>query len=45
MHALGLVYASITTLDAKGTVQAGLASSWKYAANGKSRHLPAPPGT
>src|SRR5579859_576584 len=34
MHALGLVYASITTLDAKGTVQAGLARSWKYAANG-----------
>ena len=36
MHALGLVYASITTLDPKGTVQAGLASSWKYAANGKT---------
>src|ERR1700689_3985916 len=31
MHALGLVYASITTLDPKGTVEAGLASAWKYA--------------
>src|SRR3984957_14652349 len=28
MHALGLVYASITTLDPKGTVQAGLARAW-----------------
>jgi peptide/nickel transport system substrate-binding protein len=36
MHALGLVYASITTLNAKGDVQPGLASSWKYAADGKS---------
>src|SRR5580692_1999097 len=36
MHALGLVYASITTLDPKGTVEAGLASSWQYAPNGKS---------
>jgi peptide/nickel transport system substrate-binding protein len=36
MHALGLVYASVTTLDAKGDVQPGLASSWKYAADGKS---------
>jgi peptide/nickel transport system substrate-binding protein len=44
MHALGLVYASITTLDAKGTVQAGLASSWKYAANGKSVTFQLRPG-
>src|ERR1700722_3344415 len=36
MHVLGLVYASITTLDTKGDVQPGLASSWKYAADGKS---------
>jgi peptide/nickel transport system substrate-binding protein len=36
MHALGLVYASITTLDPAGSVEAGLASSWKYAADGKS---------
>jgi len=36
MHALGLVYASITTLNAKGDVIPGLASSWKYAADGKS---------
>src|SRR3984885_8033598 len=36
VHVLGLVYASITTLNAKGDVQPGLASSWKYAANGKS---------
>ena len=36
MHALGLVYASITTLNTNGTVQPGLASGWKYAADGKS---------
>jgi peptide/nickel transport system substrate-binding protein len=36
MHALGLVYASVTTLNAKGDVQPGLASSWKYAPDGKS---------
>jgi peptide/nickel transport system substrate-binding protein len=36
MHVLGLVYASITTLDTKGDVQPGLASSWKYATDGKS---------
>jgi len=36
MHVLGLVYASVTTLDAKGDVIPGLASSWKYAADGKS---------
>jgi ABC-type transport system substrate-binding protein len=36
VHALGLVYASITTLDAAGDVEPGLAQSWTYAANGKS---------
>ena len=36
MHVLGLVYASITTLDPTGTAIPGLASSWKYAADGKS---------
>jgi peptide/nickel transport system substrate-binding protein len=44
MHALGLVYASITTLDTKGTVQAGLASGWKYAADGKSVTFTLRPG-
>ena len=44
MHALGLVYASITTLDPKGTVEAGLASSWQYAANGKSVTFQLRPG-
>jgi peptide/nickel transport system substrate-binding protein len=44
MHALGLVYASITTLDPKGTVQAGLASAWKYAADGKSVTFTLRPG-
>jgi len=36
VHALGLVYASITTLDPAGTAGPGLATGWKYAANGKS---------
>ena len=44
MHALGLVYASITTLDTTGTVQPGLASSWKYAPNGKSVTFTLRPG-
>jgi ABC-type transport system substrate-binding protein len=44
MHALGLVYASVTTLDPKGTVEAGLASSWKYAADGKSVTFTLRPG-
>ena len=44
MHALGLVYASVTTLDTSGTVQPGLASSWKYAANGKSVTFTLRPG-
>jgi peptide/nickel transport system substrate-binding protein len=44
MHVLGLVYASITTLDTKGDVKAGLASSWKYAADGKSVTFTLRPG-
>src|ERR1700691_3198521 len=44
MHVLGLVYASITTLNAKGDVQPGLASSWKYAPNGKSVTFTLRPG-
>jgi peptide/nickel transport system substrate-binding protein len=44
MHVLGLVYASITTLDAKGDVKSGLASSWKYAADGKSVTFTLRPG-
>jgi peptide/nickel transport system substrate-binding protein len=44
MHALGLVYASVTTLNAAGTVEPGLASSWKYAAAGKSVTLTLRPG-
>ncbi len=44
MHVLGLVYASITTLDTTGTVVPGLASSWKYAANGKSVTFTLRPG-
>jgi ABC-type transport system substrate-binding protein len=44
MHALGLVYASITTLNAKGDVQPGLASGWKYAADGKSVTFTLRPG-
>jgi len=36
VHVLGLVYASITTLDPAGDVKPGLASSWTYAASGKS---------
>ena len=44
MHALGLVYASITTLNPKGDVIPGLASSWKYAADGKSVTFTLRPG-
>jgi peptide/nickel transport system substrate-binding protein len=36
VHVLGLVYASITTLDPAGDVRPGLASSWTYAPGGKS---------
>jgi peptide/nickel transport system substrate-binding protein len=44
VHALGLVYASITTLDAAGNVEPGLAQSWTYAANGKSVTFTLRPG-
>ena len=44
VHALGLVYASITTLDPSGTVGPGLATSWSYAANGKSVTFTLRPG-
>jgi peptide/nickel transport system substrate-binding protein len=36
MHVLGLVYASITTLQPSGGVGPGLATKWTYAPNGKS---------
>jgi peptide/nickel transport system substrate-binding protein len=36
MHVLGLVYASITTLDPAGNPGPGLATSWKYDPTGKS---------
>ncbi len=44
MHVLGLVYASITTLNAAGTVVPGLATSWTYAPNGKSVTFTLRPG-
>ena len=44
MHALGLVYASLTTLDAKGDVIPGLATAWKYAADGRSVTFTLRPG-
>jgi ABC-type transport system substrate-binding protein len=44
MHALGLVYASVTTLNAAGDVQPGLASSWKYAPDGRSVTFTLRPG-
>ena len=44
VHVLGLVYASLTTLNAKGDVEPGLASSWKYASNGKSVTFTLRPG-
>ena len=44
MHALGLVYASLTTLDPAGNVGPGLASSWKYASDGKSVTFQLRPG-
>jgi ABC-type transport system substrate-binding protein len=44
MHALGLVYASITTLNPAGNVEPGLASSWKYAPDGKSVTFTLRPG-
>jgi peptide/nickel transport system substrate-binding protein len=36
VHVLGLVYASLTTLNPSGNVESGLATSWTYAKNGKS---------
>ena len=36
VNVLGLVYASITTLDPAGNAGPGLATSWAYAPNGKS---------
>jgi peptide/nickel transport system substrate-binding protein len=36
VHDLGLVYASITTLDPAGNAGPGLATSWTYGPNGKS---------
>jgi peptide/nickel transport system substrate-binding protein len=44
MHVLGLVYASVTSLNAKGDAQPGLASAWKYAADGKSVTFTLRPG-
>ena len=44
MHALGLVYASITTLDPAGNVKPGLATSWTYGPDGKSVTLTLRPG-
>ncbi len=44
MHALGLVYASITTLEPNGNVGPGLATSWTYAPNGKSVTFTLRPG-
>ena len=44
MHVLGLVYASLTTLDPSGTVGPGLATSWKYAPDGKSVTFTLRPG-
>jgi peptide/nickel transport system substrate-binding protein len=44
MHVLGLVYASLTTLDPAGNVAPGLATSWKYAADGKSVTFQLRPG-
>ncbi len=44
VHVLGLVYASITALDPNGNVEPGLASSWKYGADGKSVTFTLRPG-
>ena len=44
MHVLGLVYASITTLDPAGNPGPGLASAWKYASSGKSVTFTLRPG-
>lgn len=44
MHALGLVYASVTTLNPAGDAEPGLASSWKYTPDGKSVTFTLRPG-
>jgi peptide/nickel transport system substrate-binding protein len=44
MHVLGLVYASVTTLNPAGAAIPGLASSWTYAPNGKSVSFTLRPG-
>ena len=44
MHVLGLVYASITTLDPAGNPGPGLATSWTYAPSGKSVTFTLRPG-
>jgi peptide/nickel transport system substrate-binding protein len=44
VHVLGLVYASITTLTPSGNVAPGLATSWKYAPDGKSVTFALRPG-
>src|ERR1700689_729007 len=44
VHVLGLVYASITTLDPAGDVKPGLASSWKFGPDGKSVTFTLRPG-
>jgi peptide/nickel transport system substrate-binding protein len=44
MHALGLVYAAITTLKPDGSVGPGLATSWTYAPDGKSVTFTLRPG-
>jgi peptide/nickel transport system substrate-binding protein len=44
MHALGLAYASVTTLNPKGDAIPGLAASWRYAADGKSVTFALRPG-
>lgn len=44
VHALSLVYASITELDAKGNAAPGLASSWEFAPDGRSVTFTLRPG-
>jgi peptide/nickel transport system substrate-binding protein len=44
VHVLGLVYASLTTLDKAGTAEPGLAKSWTYADGGKSVTFQLRPG-
>jgi peptide/nickel transport system substrate-binding protein len=44
VHALGLVYASLTTLNPAGNAGPGLATSWTYAPDGKSVTFTLRPG-